>query len=72
VLSKLRDFLYFLAEDGQWHSLNEVTKATGLSEQMAEKIARHYADFNFVTFNAKARRVRIDPKLKELLTPEAK
>jgi DNA-binding IclR family transcriptional regulator len=72
VLNKLKDFLYFLAEDGQWHSLNEVAEAMGLSKQIVEKIARYYVYFNFVAFNKEVGKVQIDPKLKELLTPETK
>ena len=68
-MSKLKDFLYFLA-DGRWHGLTEIAKATQLSGDEAERVAKLYAEFEFVTFDVKVKRVRIDLKLKELLNKE--
>ena len=65
--SKLSGGGGFLAEDGGWHTVEEVAEAVGVSLEKAEKLLRDLSEFKFIHFDEEGR-VRIDPELKRLLT----
>ena len=69
MLGRVSRMLEFLAEDGGWHSVDEVADAAGLSPEKVETVLRRLSGFGFVEFDAEGR-VRVDPELRELLLEE--
>ena len=62
----LDDFLEFLAVDGDWHGLEEVSASLQLAQNSVNKIARFFASYDFVDFDERKKRVRIHTKLRKL------
>ena len=67
---KLDDLLWFLAQNGEWHTLSEVAEAIRLSEERVEIAASFFDEFHFVSFNRDKRRVRIHPMVRQLYLEE--
>lgn len=63
----LDEFLEYLAEDGEWHSLKEVVAAIHLDEDKVKKIIRFFARYGFVQFNKAQKNVKIEPQLREIV-----
>jgi len=63
----LDEFLEFLAEDGEWHSLREVVLAIHLDEDKVKKIVRFFARYGFVQFNKAQNKVKIEPELRKVV-----
>jgi len=63
----LDEFLEFLAENGEWHSLKEVVAAIHLDEDKVKKIVRFFARYGFVQFNKAQNRVKIEPQVREIV-----
>ena len=67
---KLDEFLAYLAEGGEWQSLDDMAQAIQITERKVLKVARLFARFGFVEFDRKAGRVRIDQKVRALYMEE--
>jgi len=63
----LDEFLEYLAEDGEWHSLKEIVAAIHLDEDKVKKIIRFFARYGFVQFNKAQNKVKIEPQLREIV-----
>jgi len=73
MTSHLDNFLEFLAVDGGWHGLEEISASLQLTQDSVDKIARFFARYNFIDFDERKRRVRIHTKLRKffMLSAEA-
>ena len=67
---KLDDLLWFLAESGDWHSLTELAEAIELSKERVEMAASLLDEFDFVSYDPDKRRVRIQPRVRQLYVEE--
>ena len=67
---ELDDFLWFLAESGDWHSLSEVAGAMGLPEERVEMAASLLDEFDLVSFDREKRLVSIHPRVRRLYAEE--
>ena len=65
MTSDLDNFLEFLALDGGWHGLDEVSASLQLAQDSVDKIARFFARYNFVDWDERKNRVRIHTKLRK-------
>ena len=65
MASHLDNFLEFLAVDGGWHGLEEISASLQLTQDGVYKIARFFANYNFVDFDEEKRRVRINAKVRK-------
>lgn len=65
-MTNLDDFLEFLAVDGGWHGLEEVSAALQLTRDSVDKIARFFASYDFVDLDERKKKVRIHAKLRKL------
>jgi len=71
MTSDLDNFLEFLAVDGGWHGLEEISAAIQLTQDSVVKIARFFARYNFVDFDERKKRVRIHAKLRRFFVLSA-
>jgi len=62
----LDDFLEFLSADDRWHDLTEVAAVLGITDEKASMIARFFARYNFIRFDANGKGVKIDVRTREL------
>jgi len=67
--SDLDNFLEFLAVDGGWHRLDEVSASLQLARDRVDKIARFFARYNLVDLDKRNKRVRIHAKLRKFFAP---
>ena len=56
-----------LLSDGKWHGTAELLLKVGLSEQKFEQVTGFLSKYDFVTFDAKNGRVKINRDFKKLL-----
>ncbi len=63
----LDTFLEFLATDGEWHTVKELTTVLGQNDKLISLIVRFFSRYNFLQFRVDERKVRIDPKMRELV-----
>jgi len=71
TLDKLDEFLGYLAKKGGWQNLTQVAEATEIPEEKAEIIAQFLQKYAFITYNPRKRRVRIDPRVREIYQKDA-
>ena len=65
LLGRVGRMLELLAEDGGWHSVEEVARAAGLTREKTEIVLRKLSEFGFVELREDGK-VRVDPELREL------
>ena len=63
----LDKFVEFLATDGEWHNLSELSAALGLTDKKTLIITRFFSRYDFLQFNVDEKRVKIDVKMRELI-----
>ncbi len=59
-------FLEYIAEDGEWHSLNEVTAYLQLRKDEVMEIAKFFARFGFIHLDETRRKVKIESNVRKL------
>jgi len=69
---KLDEFLGYLAKKEGWQSLTKVAETIKIPEEKAEIIAQFLQKYAFITYNPRKRRVRIDPRVREIYQKDAK
>lgn len=62
----LDDFLEFLSTDDRWHDLTDVAAVLGITDEKALMIARFFARYNFIRFDADGKGVKIDVRMRKL------
>jgi DNA-binding IclR family transcriptional regulator len=67
MASKIAAFLEILS-DGEWHGLEEVRKRTRLSVKQVEQIAEFLEQYEFVTVDPAAKKIRIMEAVRRFLT----
>ena len=63
----LDEFLEFL-KDGKWHTLEEINKEVGLTEDKLEEVIGFFAEYKFVQLDRKRRRAKLTPSVLEFFT----
>jgi len=63
----LDEFLEWLAADGKWHSLDEFIASNRLEKYKVEEIARFFARYKFIEFKENAKKVKINPKIRQFV-----
>jgi len=66
-LPTLDEFLEFL-KDGKWHTLEEINKEVGLTEDKLEEVIGFFAEYKFVQLDRKRRRAKLTPSVLEFFT----
>ncbi len=54
------DAVLGLLKDGKWHDLEEITKKTALPEFRVEIIVSFLSDYDFIKFNKKSRKAKLN------------
>lgn len=65
--SKLGLLLNLLAEDGGWHSLDEVCHVLRMSRKKVKRIIEVYAGYDFVELDKDGERAKINEGLRKLV-----
>ena len=55
-------------KDGKWHTLKEINKEVGLTEDKLEAIVGFFAEYKFVQLDRKRRRAKLTPSVLEFFT----
>jgi DNA-binding IclR family transcriptional regulator len=70
LVSTLMEILDLLS-DGQWRKVEELLLKTGLDELKFEKVMGFLSKYNFVNFDNKNKRVKINRDFRKLLAQPA-
>lgn len=57
------DQILELLKNGEWHGLREIADKTGLQEFKVEVIMSFLAEYNFLKFNKKEKKMKMSPEL---------
>ena len=57
------DQILELLKNGEWHGLKEIADKTGLQEFKVEVITSFLAEYNFLEFNKKEKKIKMSPEL---------
>jgi biotin operon repressor len=57
-----------ILDDGQWHTLEEVRKQSDLSETQIDEVIAFLREYDFVVFDKKNKRIRLEEMVQRFLT----
>ena len=60
-----------ILSDGDWHTLEEVRRKMNLNRNQIQQIATFLKEYEFVTLDAKQKRMRIEETARKFLTKKA-
>jgi DNA-binding IclR family transcriptional regulator len=63
----LIDEILELLKNGEWHELKEIAEKTRLKDLKVELITTFLAEYDFLEFDKKCRRIRLSPQLRLFL-----
>ena len=55
-------------KDGKWHTLREIYREVGLSEDKLQEIMRFFAEYKFVQLDEKRERAKLTPPVMAFLS----
>ena len=61
------DEIVWLLKDGEWHDLKEITEKITLPKYKTEIAVSFLGEYDFIQFNEKDRKVRLQPAIHEFI-----